>query len=399
MGPVFQTITSAQMRGVNRSAILNLIRIQGPISRSKIASALQVSLPTVMRIVEELIEEDLVRLTGKKESSGAGRKRPLLEFNAHGHLVIGVDMGASCLHGALVDLSGEFIAERFIREHQLVGIAVYDRLVELIGDLLNKAQKTGKNLRGIGVAAAGITYYDEGVVQWAPSLDWRNFPLKQKLQDAFNLPVILDNDVNLSALGEMWFGEGQELNNLILIILGQGIGAGVIIDGRIYRGTHLAAGEIGFLLPDKGALAEHWEGVGAAESIAGIPGILTRAKSTLADLQPSAVNPSLSIEDVFKAYQIREPWAVHVVDETIDLLTQVVAAVSLCYDPDVIVLSGEMAKFSSILIGPILQRVEGCIPIQPRLVTSSLATHGAILGAVISVLHNTSEFYVIQQLQ
>lgn len=398
MVSILQTITSTQMRGVNRSAILNLIRTQGPISRSKIASALQVSLPTVMRIVEDLIAEDLVRLTGKKETSG-GRKRPLLEFNAHGHLVIGVDMGASSLHGALVDLAGNIIAERTISDHHLVGLAVYDRLVELITDLFNESRHVDGNLLGIGVAAPGITYYEEGIVQWAPSLDWRNFPLKQQLQNTFNLPVILDNDVNLSALGEMWFGAGQELNNLVLIILGQGIGAGVIIDGRIYRGTHLTAGEIGFLIPNKDALAERWEGVGATESIAGIPGILTRAKSALADIEPSFVNPSLSIKDVFKAHHDGEPWAVSVVEETIDLLTQVIAAVSLCYDPDVIVLSGEMAKFSSALINPILQRIEGRIPIQPRLVTSSLGTHGAILGAVITVLHNTSNFYVIQQLK
>lgn len=398
MSSVLQTITSAQMRGVNRSAILNLIRTQGPISRSKISATLQVSLPTVLRIVDELIEEDLVRLTGKKESSG-GRKRPLLEFNAQGHLVIGIDMSASSLHGALVDLAGNFIAERIITDHHLAGVAVYDRLVELIADLRSVAENSGRNLRGIGVAAPGITYYEDGVVHWAPSLDWRNFPLKQQLQNTFNLPVILDNDVNLSALGEMWFGAGQERNNLVLIILGQGIGAGVIIDGRIYRGTHLTAGEIGFLLPDKGALAERWEGVGATEFIAGIPGILARAKSALAVMEPSLVNPSLSIEDVFTAHHLGEPWAVSVVEETIDLLTQVIAAVTLCYDPDVIVLSGEMATFSSALINPILQRIKSRIPIQPQLVTSSLGTHGAILGAVITVLHNTANFYIIQQLK
>lgn len=398
MGPVFQTITSAQMRGVNRSAILNLIRTQGPISRSKIASELQVSLPTVMRIVEELIEEDLVRMTGKKESSG-GRKRPLLEFNAHQHLVIGVDMGASHLHGAVVDLAGQFLTEHVIRHPHQFGVGVYEPLVDLVAVLQNEAQKTDCHLRGIGVAAPGITYDDEGVVNWAPTLNWRDFPLKQKLQDAFNLPVFLDNDVNLSALGEMWFGAGQEHTNLVLVILDQGIGAGVIIDGRIYRGSHLTAGEIGFLLPNMDSLAQQWEGVGATEAIAGIPGILARAEEALAVSGTPPKNASLSIQDVFAAYQDGHTWAVPVLDETINHLAQVIATVSLCYDPDVIVLSGEMANFSPTLIKPILERIKGRIPIQPRVVASSLGTHGAILGAVINVLHNTSKFYVIQQLQ
>src|SRR5438045_1983239 len=99
------TLTHSDMRGINRSAILEIIRKQSPISRSQIAELLNVSLPTVMRIVDELIEEGIVRDQGSKEWSG-GRRRPLVEFNAEGHVVVGVDLGGTKMYGAIADLHG-----------------------------------------------------------------------------------------------------------------------------------------------------------------------------------------------------------------------------------------------------------------------------------------------------
>lgn len=397
MMSVARTITATEMHGVNRSAILDIIRREGPISRSQIAAELRVSLPTVMRIVEELISEELVRPNGKKEFSG-GRKRPLLEFNAHEHLTIGVDMGASNLYGAVADMAGNILAEHTIRDHKKRGVEIYDLLAALIEEMLAAANKTGRRIRGIGVGAPGITYYDEGIVKWAPSLDWRDFPLKQKLQTAFNLPVILDNDVNLSALGEMWYGAGQNLKNLVLIIISRGIGAGVIIDGAVYRGSHLTAGEIGYLIPEHSALGKKWVGAGATESMAAIPGIISRAKRELQGVYPPERIAALTVDDVFDAFRKGEAWSQPVIEETIDYLAQVVATVSVCFDPDVIVLSGEIVSFSDILIEPILRRINGTIPIQPKLVPSSLGHRAAIMGAVVNILHNTSDFYIVRKL-
>src|SRR5512143_349963 len=104
------TITAADMRRINRSAILEIVRRESPISRTLIAEKLNVSLPTVMRIVDELIEEGLVRPEGSKEWSG-GRRRSLLEFNAEGHVVIGIDLGGTKIFGAIADLGGNILHE------------------------------------------------------------------------------------------------------------------------------------------------------------------------------------------------------------------------------------------------------------------------------------------------
>jgi len=390
------TITATEMRGINRSAVLDVIRREGPIARTAIAGSLQVSLMTVMRIVEELTTEDLIRQTGQKEWSG-GRKRPLLEFNAEGHLVIGVDMNEARLIGVVADLAGNILKEASLLQDP-PGNIHYEPLVEIIDQLFQAAQGTGKHIRGIGIGAPGITYTEDGQVQWAPTLEWRNFPVKEKLTERFHLPVILDNDVNLSALGEMWFGVGQDCTNLVLMIVGRGIGAGVIIDGAVYRGSHLTAGEIGFLLPDLSQLGVRREGVGALESLASGDSIAARAREVLRGSMPAKELACLTAEDVFNAFRRGEGWTRPIVTETVDYLAQTVAALTLCYDPEIIVFGGGVARSADLLIEPICARLEGVIPVRPQLVASNLGSRASILGTVIETLYNTTDFYTVRKL-
>ncbi len=390
------TISATEMRGINRSAVLDIIRREGPIARTEIAERLQISLMTVMRIVDELTAKDLIRPTGKKAYSG-GRRRPLLEFNAESHLVIGVDMNEARLYGAVADLGGNFLAEITLPQDPPGGIR-YELLEEIIARLVEAAEATGNHILGIGVAAPGITYTRDGEVHWTPALEWGDMPFREALSARFNLPVILDNDVNLSALGEMWFGVGQDCTNLVLMIVGRGVGAGVIVDGAIYRGSHLTAGEIGFLLPDRSQLRVRREGVGALEAVAGGDSLAARARQVLQGQLPPAQLAALAAQDVFDAHQRGEVWAVPIVEEVIDYLAQAVAAVAVCYDPDVIVLSGGMAGLSDLLIKPILERIEGTIPVRPRLVTSDLGPRGALLGTIIETLYNTVGYYSVHRL-
>jgi glucokinase len=390
------TITAAEMRGINRSAVLEIIRREGPIARTEIAATLQVSLMTVMRIVDELIEEDLIRITRKKEFSG-GRRRPLLEFNAEGHLVIGVDMNENRLYGAVADLAGNILTDITLPQDP-PGEIRYEPLVTIIDHLLKNAQTTGKHIRGIGVGAPGITYTEDGQVKWAPILEWRNFPVKEKLSARFHLPVVLDNDVNLAALGEMWFGVGQNCTNLVLMIVSRGIGAGVIIDGRVYRGSHLTAGEIGFLLPDRSLLGVRREGVGALESLASGDSIAARAREVLRGQVPENELAGLTAEKVFEAFRRDEAWSRPIVAETVDYLAQTVAALTLCYDPEIIVFGGGVARSADLLIEPILERLDGVIPVRPQLVASTLGPRAAILGTVIATLYHTMDFYMVHKL-
>lgn len=392
------TITSAEMRGINRSAILEIIRQEGPIARTTIAQHLGVSLPTVMRIVDGLIDEGFVRPQGETEWSG-GRRRPLLEFNADGYVVLGVDMGGTeKMYGAISEIGGNIINEATIDRQGASGEECYRLLIELIDTLLASPGLKGRRVRGIGVGAPGITHHHEGIVKWAYALNWRNFPLKDRLAKQYKLPITVDNDVNLAALGEHWFGAGQNIQNMVMIADGAGIGAGIIINGALYRGSREASGEIGHMVPGREFLRKSFSDFGGLESAASGTAMIEKARAVLRSRRGARDLNRLRADDIFEAAQRGEKWAAAILNEVVDYLAIAVANLSVAFDPELIVLGGGVTSFAHMLVEPILHRIEGVIPTPPRLVVSNLGVRATVMGAIITVLHNTSNFYVLHKL-
>ena len=169
-----EVASSSTVRHINRAAILELIREREPISRSGIADTLHLSLPTVMRIVDELVEDDLVRDTGASKFTG-GRPRTLLSFNGSAYAVIGVDLGSRNMYGTLADLSGEIQHERSI-PHRETPDENRTALIALIEEFMDLRRPRGQRLRGIGIGVPGIILLPEGIVAHAPSLSWENLP-------------------------------------------------------------------------------------------------------------------------------------------------------------------------------------------------------------------------------
>jgi glucokinase len=391
------TITSAAMREINRSAILEIIRRESPIARSTIAQRLDVSLPTVMRIVDGLIDEGFVRPQGGSEWSG-GRRRPLLEFNAGGHLILGVDMGGTKIYGALSDLGGNILDEVNNARHGTSGEDSFNRLTALIDALLASPMLDGRQVHGIGVGAPGITLHKQGIVTWANTLHWQNFPLKARLSELYHLPITVDNDVNLAALGELWFGAGQNTQNMVMVAIGTGIGAGIIIDGALYRGASEASGEIGNMLPGCEFLGKNFQDFGALESVASGTGIAERARIALKGKRTAEELENLVAEDVFEAARQRQGWAWKIINETVDYLAIAIANLAVAFDPELIILGGGVSRSAEMLVEPILHRMKGTIPTLPKLVVSSLGLRAGVMGAITNVLHNTSNFYVVHKL-
>jgi predicted NBD/HSP70 family sugar kinase len=396
-----QTITATEMRAINRSAILELIRSTSPISRSEIGSRLQVSLPTVMRIVDDLIGDGLVRSTGASQWSG-GRKRALVEFNGKAHLVIGVDLGGTKLYGAVADLTGAILHEQHIIHHQSQSEESYTVLCTLIDGLMDFARGTGLPVRGMGVGVPGVTNPQTGLVELAPSLEWSGFPLRDRLTGRYRLPVVIENDVNLAAVGELWFGPDGDADNLVLIAIGTGIGAGIVIDGMVYPGAHHMAGEVGYFLPERANLGQPYPGFGAFEQLASGSGIAARAKAHLRQnpgMHPFSAQEieNLTTEDVFAAARQGQSWPAPVLAETVDYLAQAIASIQQVVDPDVILLGGGVSRSADLLIEPILARLRGTIPILPRLEASRLGYRAAVMGAIVQLLRVTSNYYSLHK--
>ncbi len=392
-----RTITAQDMRSINRSAILELIRREGPISRTAISQRLDVSLPTVMRVVDELVREDLVRPQASTEWTG-GRRRSLLKFNPERQVVIGVDLGGTKMFGAIADLAGNILDEAEIDRRGTDGEESFQRLTELIDALLSSREIKGRRVRGIGIGAPGVTQHGEGIVTWAYSLKWKDYPLKAKLVERYGLPIAVDNDVNLAALGELWFGAGQNTSNIVFLTIGTGIGAGIIIDGALYRGAHEASGEIGNMLPGREFLGKCYDEFGALETMASGIGIAERARQALEGQRAPEELERLLAEDVFDAARQGQAWATALIDETVDYLAVAIANLTVTFDPELIVLGGGVTRSADLLVEPILRRIEGTLPTLPRLAVSTLQRRAVVMGAITNVLHNTSDFFMVRKL-
>ncbi len=394
---MFHTITSAEMRSVNRSAVLDYIRRNSPVARSVMAHDLKLSLPTVMRIVDELIAHGWVRPTGTKEWSSS-RRRDLLEYYKDGHAVIGVDLGGTKMFGALANIGGEIIGEQTINGHGTSGEASYAMLEEIICELMRVPRLRGQKIRGIAVGAPGVTRTQAGIVEWAPSLNWRDYPLKQKLEKRFRLPCIVDNDVNLAALGEQWFGAGDGAHNIVLIAIGTGVGAGLIVDGMLYRGHNNAAGEVGFLVSSRAELDQQYEKFGALESVISGTGIAERAQRSLSGKLSHERLAQITSQEVFEAYRRREEWSIPLINETVDYLSIAIVNISTLLDPELIILGGGVSESADVLLTAVQARIQHILPKTPTLKVSTLGRRAAVMGAIAQIVHTTSEYFVARKL-
>jgi predicted NBD/HSP70 family sugar kinase len=232
-------ITADQLlvKQINKSIVLNTIRKKGNVSRADIAHITGLNKSTVSFLVDELINEGFVREEGPGESKG-GRKPIILSINNKAGCIIGIDLDVNYILIVLTDLMANVIWEKKIDvkigESQQ---AIIERLIELIEEAILNAPNTIRGILGIGIGVPGIVDYKKGTVLMAPNLKWENVPLKQIIENKFKIKVQIDNEANVGAIGEKWFGAGIKYNNLVYVSAGIGIGTGIIINGELYRGT------------------------------------------------------------------------------------------------------------------------------------------------------------------
>ena len=386
----------------NLAATFKTIRERGPISRTAIAKLLRLNRSTISRLVDQLMALGLV-VEGAEigPSTRRGGRRPVaLELNPEAGYLIGLDLSGTNLNGGLADLNGEIIVRCQGPAHLVSDGGGEENLRRLIEQTQGLVQACPDPLRiwGVGIGAPAVTLYEEGVVTWAPALGWRDLPLKQMVEQAVGLPVFVENDANLAALGEHWRGAGQGVNDLVAIFIGTGIGAGIVWGGELYRGAHQAAGEVGYMVVNTECLGQRYDRFGCLETLASGPGIAARAKehikagegTTLLALAGRDVE-RVTAETVFEAARQGDAVAGTVVDETIQYLSLAVANVSCLLNPEMIIFGGGVARSADLLLDGIRQQVDGVIPVVPRLVTSALGKDAIIQGAFAMVLRQVSE--------
>jgi glucokinase-like ROK family protein len=395
----------ALLHRINQSAILNLIREQGLISRTEIAKQLHLSQATVTRIVQKLVDNDFV-VEVAQGNSATGRKPILLQLNYKASLIVGVDQGGTKISGALADLEGEsLVRQRIAYEPGDDPDRKLAKLLEIIEELLTVAPKTHDNgsrqVRGIGIGVAGVVRHD-GTVVWAPALGWRDLPLKQIIQERFGISTFVENDTNLAALGELWFGAGRGLRNLIAVSVGTGIGAGLILDGRLYRGRTFSAGEIGYVITDRAQLGRAFDEFGPLEMLASGPAIAERARALLAGERSSRMHELvggnlalLTAKEVCQAAREGDSIALQVVSEAADALAIALNNAISLFDPDLVILNGGLFRSADLFLDLIHRRLQGTVPNLPPIVASPLGEDAVVKGAIAYAIHATDDFVFV----
>jgi glucokinase-like ROK family protein len=377
-------------RQINRSAVLNLIRRRGTISRPALAKQLNLSLPTVMKITDNLMAENLITSSGTADSTG-GRPAEKLRINGDQFAIIGVDLGGTKSYGAITDLAGRVLYEVYAEHAQGSSDSRLEQLCAFIEQLIGALGTELPPIWGIGIGVPGITLRPDGVVVFAPSLDWRDLPLQQILSERFGVRVLVDNDVNLAALGEWEFGIGKGTQSLVYITIGTGIGAGIVINGQIYRGFNQAAGEIGHFIPGVSFLGQRYDQFGALEQVASGIGLRHLARKAVETHQLPLDPAEVNAEAVFAAASEGQEWAKALVQQAADHLAVAIAGISTVLNPEIVVLGGGVMKSGDVLVEMIRQRLQGAIPYIPRIEQSKIGYRAGALGAIAFVLEMTTD--------
>jgi glucokinase len=365
------------LRRVNSAEILRLLRLHGPCSRADLVRASGLSAPTVSSSVEYLERKGLVEEVGVGNSK-KGRPPGLLRFNRSFGYVAGVDIGGFAVRIALADLEGDVIGRLSLT---IPVPATPQRLVSMIRVGLARLQKMHAVPKGklvaIALGAPGITDLGAGVVRSAPHLaGWKNVPLRQMISASLGVPAAVENDVNLAALGEGWRGSARSVPDFVFVAIGTGVGAGIVLNGRLYHGADWSAGEIGYLMvPGTRSGPLDLMQPGPFESVIGGRGIEEAWRCGNGRRQP------LKATEILDLAETGDTLARSILDRTAQVLAEGVLSLSMVLNPRLVVFGGRIGTHRALFEKT--ERIVACSQVAtPRLAISALGQEAQLLGAV-----------------
>lgn len=302
---------------------------------------------------------------------------------------IGIDIGGTKIAGVLMDANDQVLREAKVPTPAEDGQAIIEAVIAMIEEL-----KAGHEITAAGVAAAGFIDAAQSEVRYAPNLNWRNEPLKAKLEAALGFPVFIENDANAAGWAEYRFGAGRKSKNMVMLTVGTGVGGAIVVDGKMFRGGFGIGAELGHicLIPDgkmcgcgqRGCLEQYGSGTA----------LLNRAKELISS--GSAVNSllgqkvttadELTGSHVFEALQANDELALGLLNELGSYLGQAIATLTAVLDPEVVVIGGGVSILGEKLLAPIRDAYLEHLPargFRPELslVSAELVNDAGAIGA------------------
>jgi glucokinase-like ROK family protein len=395
-----------KVRKVNRSLILNTLRLHAPVSRAQVAAITGLTRGTVSNIVNVLIEDGLV-FEDKLEDSKIGRPSILLGLRPDGGAVVGVEIGVNFISVLVTNFVAETLWEiRATTSLSQSQTEIINQAEKYIDQALSIAKENGLRPLGIGVGVPGLVNTRQGNLIIAPNLHWTNVPLRLIWNQRFHLPIYIENEANLAALGEYYFGVARNVDNFISLTSDIGLGGGIMIDGRLFRGGHGYGGEIGHIQRDPHGEVCGCGRIGCWETQVGPRAVLQRVKKefqenpnqTLLDACEGDLD-NLTFEMVVKFALDGNLICRQAIEEVSVNLGEGIADLVNTFNPNLVVIGGAFILGKDIMQETI-QKTILSNALQPatenlRIEFSKRSTEACVLGAVAVVLDDILREMVI----
>lgn len=391
----------------NRKIILNIIRTEAPISRKEISDASMLSIATTKRLIEDLIAEGLVVEAGINKST-RGRKASLLKLNSSYCCAIGVNIIPHAIELVELSFTGDIIYQKSIE-----GIDLHrDVIISFVKSEIKKAieihrKRCSGKLLGIGIGVAGLINTSEGFVLYTPNMEgWDNVPLGPQLSDEFETDVIVDDTVRCMALAEKRYGVAKDLDNFIYVYIGRGVGSGMVLDGRIYRGKHGVAGEVGHMTIQYNGNQCNCGNRGCLEAHVSVEPILKEAgrvnsngkRSIMPDGAEKLNRDLINLKEILSASENGDRLSGNIIDKAGEHIGTGIANLINIFDPGVIILGGEvveafepllMDKIRSVTMMKAIKAISSRTSIVQGRVSGMIASRGAATLLIEKYLQNS----------
>ena len=386
---------------LNRSIILDTIRQYGPISRSEIAKRNKLSPTTVTSAVSDLIRDALVSEVGVGESNG-GRKPILVQFSPDSRFLIGISISGSKLTIAQMNLEARIRKKEAYPIKLNQGDSVLAFLMDVIERFLSQAGSLD-NCMGISIVTQGIVDSAKGVIRYNPKLRLRDAPVKEMVEQRFGVDTWVDNDTNAYLLAEKTLGHFRHYQNMLYVTIGDGLGASLLMDGAIYRGYKGGAGEFGHTTIDRAGMRCDCGNIGCLENYVSWPAIYSKLLSALAKGKASSIM-ALAHDDLNEinakmfrqALAEKDALAVSILEETASYLAAGMVNLIHLFNPEVIILGGEIAFENGLLIEKVREYVceyaHGILTEELEIRPNSLGEDVEVVGAAAILLQDVFQF-------
>lgn len=369
------------LRRLNEGAVLEALRKHGPLSRAALARRLHLSKSTITEIVADLLRRGIVQEVARERPGPAGRTATLLDIAPNAGSVCGVDIGGTLVRAAAADLKGRVLA-RLAEEVSHAGLlALEEQVVSLVQRVSAQAGVRSVPLLAAGVGVPGAVAPETGIVTLCPNLPFlEGVALAPRLEEALGCQVLVENDVNLGAIGEKWRGCATSVPNFAYMAIGTGVGMGIVLNGDLYRGARGFAGEVGYMpVPTK-------QGPQALEEVIGGEAI---ARRYVERLQTPECRPTVTARHVFDAARKGDPLAMAVVDDVVQAMAWAIASVTATLDLSLVVIGGGVAgQNADLLLEPVSKRLAALVPFVPEIRLSSLGGDANLYGAIAVALRH-----------